>query len=124
MTYDIFEELELCNEACSPLAEPDDARPVWIDDQGRRIRLLGTLRRQHLTRIQPAHYPRAAANVVGQPATAYSRHTAPRRPWTEEELNRRNGYIPDERLYSHTELAVGELPDGSGFFSLEPWTGR
>jgi hypothetical protein len=142
MTFDIFEHLESYNAICSPFNEEQeltdeeeiDLHHIW-DDRGRKIRLLGSLQRQHALKLQTSQGARvaakaamkAAAKAERETATLYPRDTTPKRPWTEEELNRRDGFIPDERLYRHTELVPlvdGEPADGSGFFSLEAWDGQ
>jgi hypothetical protein len=139
MTYDVFEVLEshknMLAEAYPPPEIPEptpdgrdplDLHRIW-DETRREIRLLGGVQKAHAARLKPLIEAREAAMVLKERAASFPTHTGPRRAWTQQELNRQDGFIADDRLYRYTELVPAEpIPRSAPLpmFVLEPWSGR
>ncbi|KAJ7482145.1 hypothetical protein B0H11DRAFT_1915089, partial [Mycena galericulata] len=78
--------------------------PNYIWENGRKIRLLGTLRREREAKIRPLREAREAAKAWRASKKAYPKDRTPRRPWTEAERANADCVAPEERLYADTEL--------------------
>ncbi|KAJ7145428.1 hypothetical protein C8R43DRAFT_953480 [Mycena crocata] len=117
ITYNIFESLRDLNASERGHADADpginrndctdsdrelDLHYIW--ENGRKIRLLGTLQRERAACLKPLLEARQAAMALASAAEAA---LIPRRPWTDQELAAVIRLNPEHRIYDHREL-LGE----------------
>ncbi|KAJ7038472.1 hypothetical protein C8F04DRAFT_1256071 [Mycena alexandri] len=154
MTYDIYEKLKAMNRLsrCRPLrpgesenpapSDSDDGDTSWpsgeeeplpdlhyVWENGRKVRLLGIVQRQHQAQFQDLIDRHDAIRAYKAASRAFPKDRTPQRPWTQKERRHADVYLPEDRVYNFREFSLdphvlGSDPGLASLFELTRWTGR